>query len=89
MDVGVGVGVAVDVGDAVGVGVGDGHGPNSSTSSTNMSVGSPALSPCARNLIRTVWPAKDAILNVTLVHVWLLWHTCMIVLRMLPDVSVT
>src|SRR5436309_13291244 len=94
---GVGVGVGVEVGVAVGVvvgvavGVGDGvpQGPNSCTSSTNISVGSPALSPCARNLMRTVCPANGAMLNVTLIHAWLFWHTCMMVARMVPDVLVT
>jgi hypothetical protein len=61
----------------------------SDTSSTNMLVGSPALSPWTRNLILTVCPAKGAMLKLTWVHVWALLHTCIMVARMLPLVSVT
>src|SRR5438552_9510789 len=87
--VGVGVNVAEGVGLAVAVGVGDGQGlTKNCTSSTNISVGSPALSPCARNLMRTVIPAYGPMGNVTLVHAWVFWQTCMMVARILPDVSV-
>src|SRR5437879_5547052 len=86
----VGVLLAVNVGVLVGVLVlGVPHVPASCTSSTYMEVGSPALSPCTRNLMRTIWPAYGAMLNVTLVHAWVLLHTCMMVANVTPLLSCT
>src|SRR5437773_972345 len=59
------------------------------TSSTYMEVGSPALSPCTKNLMRTVCPEYGAMLNVTCVHARVFRHTCMMVARVVPLVSCT